>query len=297
MSQVHVVTDSGANFVTPYFAQDKPLTVVPNRIEIGGQVFREGVDITAEDALRRISRQSTAPKLTSPGVVEFDTAYRSILTRADAVLVLTTSRELTGAFHNAQTAAQQLGSSRVSVVDSQSIDVGLGMLVKLALEAARTQDDLDEIVRVVRGGIERVYTVYYTETLGFLRQNELLGASHAVLGEMLGIKPFLALDNGRILPIEKVRTRAQAIERLLEFVIEFTDIKDAAVVQSRAGMTEQARMLQDRLSLEFPRHVFPTVVYNASLAALIGADATGIVVLEEEFESIEDYFEDDDDED
>jgi len=97
---------------------------------------------------------------------------------------------------------------------------------------------------------------------------------------MLNIKPVLTIEDGRLIAIEKVRTRLQAIERLVEFVIEFTEFEDMLIMQHRSGQTEQTRMLQDRLKLDFPDVHFPHAMYGASLAALIGTDATGLAVLE-----------------
>jgi fatty acid-binding protein DegV len=107
---------------------------------------------------------------------------------------------------------------------------------------------------------------------------------------MLGVKPFLGVENGRLLPIEKVRTRAQAIDRLVEFAIEFTDIEDVVILQHKSYISEQTRAIQDRLAVEFPDMYFPYSTYGASLAALIGADATGMVILEQEVEPMDDGF-------
>jgi fatty acid-binding protein DegV len=118
--------------------------------------------------------------------------------------------------------------------------------------------------------------------------NNILSSSHTILGAMLSIKPFLTLEDGEIKPIEKVRTRAQAIERLVEFAVEFTDIEDALILHNRARSGEQARMLQDRLVQEFPGQHFAIANYSPALACLIGADAAGIVVMEKELDSLYD---------
>ena len=90
--------------------------------------------------------------------------------------------------------------------------------------------------------------------------------------------------------VEKVRTRMQAVDQLFEFVVEFSELEDIVILQPRSQLTEQARMLQDRLAVEFPGRYFPYSVYNPSLAALLGTDAVGVVVLENEFEMEPDEF-------
>jgi fatty acid-binding protein DegV len=99
---------------------------------------------------------------------------------------------------------------------------------------------------------------------------------------MLGIKPFLTIEEGRLIATEKIRTRVQAVERIVEFATEFEDIQDAVIVQYKHGITEQTRMLQERLAVEFPGREFPYTQYSPAMAALIGIDASGFVLLEEE---------------
>ena len=160
------------------------------------------------------------------------------------------------------------------------------MLVRAAVTAIQHEETVDDVVKAVRGAVDRIYSAYYVETTGYLLHNKIMSASHAILGSLLGIKPFLTIEDGHLMLIEKVRTRAQAVERLVEFVAEFTDLEDVVILQHKAHMSEQTRMLQDRLALEFAGRHFPYTVYGASLAALIGADATGIVILEGETESL-----------
>ena len=96
------------------------------------------------------------------------------------------------------------------------------------------------------------------------------------------------LEDGKLVVTEKVRSRAQAIDRMVEFLVEFDELDDAMIVQNRTHITEQARLLQDRLSVEFPGRHFPYTMYGMALAVMIGGDATGVVVLEKETEGLED---------
>jgi fatty acid-binding protein DegV len=144
------------------------------------------------------------------------------------------------------------------------------------------------MIRAVRGAVDRIYSLYYVETISYIMQNRILSPSHGVLGALLGIKPFLGIEDGHLVVNEKVRTRAQAIDRLAEFAGEFAEIEDIVILQHKSYLSEQTRMIQDRLTLDFPNQYFPYSIYGASLAALIGADATGIVVLEKETDLLDD---------
>lgn len=294
MQNIAVVTDSFAHFVggsqgaTP---KSMPVTVIPNKITIGGRMYREGVDLSAEEAFRLLAHQPYAPAITPPSVHDYLDVYNRLIPTSSGIISIHASREMSQSWQNARTAAQQLlGHCPIVVIDSQTLSAGQAMLVQLALRAIEHEDSLDEIVRIVRGAVERVYSVFYVESMDYLMQNKIMEPSHSILGTMLNIKPVLSIEHGRLHAMEKVRTRAQAIERLVEFAIEFTGIEDAVIVQHKPFVTEQTRMLQDRLATEFPGRVFPHMLYGPALASLIGTDAIGLVMLEQEPDRIEDGF-------
>ena len=132
----------------------------------------------------------------------------------------------------------------------------------------------------MRGMIPRLYAVFFIETMEFLAKAERIGKAQAVLGAMLGIKPFLTLEDGDLVPMEKVRTRQQAIEKLVEFVVEFSNIEHLAILQGSAAPSDDTRLLLERLALEFPGRTWPVLAYRPSLATFVGPNAMGVVVFE-----------------
>lgn len=282
---IHIVTDSGAVFTNARTIQQYPVTVVPNKINIGGKLYRENVDFTADEAMKIIATQTRPPEIIPPTVEEFAAIYGRLSRTSTAIVSIHTSREISQSWQNAREAARQVsGSCEVAVVDSQTICVGQGMLVRLGSQAILEGREFEDVVNVVRGAVERIFSVYYVESPLYLQRSELMSESRTILLAMLGLKPFLSIEDGRLIVTEKVRTRSQAVERLVEFLTEFEELEDAAIIQNRPHITEQTRILQDRLAVDFPGRHFPYTLYGASLAALIGADATGVVVLEKETE-------------
>ncbi len=127
------------------------------------------------------------------------------------------------------------------VIDSRTISTGLALLVKLAVRTIESGVDFDEVVRVTRGAVDRLYAVYFAESMDYLMHNHIMPQSHSILGMMLGLKPVIALEEGKIVPIEKVRTRTQGPSRIVEFAVEFTDIDDVMIAQrASASATRNA---------------------------------------------------------
>lgn len=279
-SKFHIITDSAAHLPERATITDPHLTVVPYRIAIDDLVYREGIEITGDNCAEVMRNARQRPRLMSPTVAEYERAFRAVLENTDAILSIHTSREITESWRNAMAAAHSIGHKGIIVLDSRTICAGQGVLVREALQAITTSETLDDIVRQVRGAIERVYSVYHIDNIEAIQQSGILSEAHVTLGAMLGIKPILAVDDGCLVPIEKVRTRNQAIERLIEFMVEFTDIRQAMILGMRPMNDGLMRPLHNRLNEEFPARNFSFFRYNPSLAALIGTQATGICILE-----------------
>jgi DegV family protein with EDD domain len=285
MPRVRIVTDSTAHFFDPAFPDKHNVTVVPLTIYFGKHAYKEGFGINAEQFFRRVAAGEAMPTASSPTAAQFTAVYTELCQTTDQIVSIHISGKLSRTAHNARTGAESvLGRCKVHVIDSLSTSIGLGVLVEAAALAAERGEPVDEVVRIVRGLIPRLYTVFFVEHMEYLANSGRIGRAQATLGAMLGIKPFLTLEDGDIVPMEKVRTRLQAVEKLLEFIVEFSAIDRAAILQSAPAPTEDTRLLLERLAVDFPGREWPVLTYGPSLGAFLGPDAMGVVICEGEEE-------------
>ena len=284
MGKVRIVTDSSAQFLNPDLARQLNITVVPIAVCFGEQRFREGTDLDAEAFFRKVLTEGTPPPvLEAPSVAAYTEVFTRLMRETDHLLVLPMAHGLSASFRNAELAAEALiGRCDIIVIDSMTTSVGLAFLAETAARAAETTSSLESVVRIVRGAVPRIYSVFYVETLDYLFRGHLIGEAQAILGKILGIKPFLTIEDGELVPMEKVRTRLQAVDKLIEFVTEFSDVRELVIVQNTPHITEQTRLIQDRLALEFGGKDFPVVMYGPSLGTHLGPDGVGIIVYEAE---------------
>lgn len=285
MPKYHIVTDSGVRFSNhARVLQQYPLVVMPNRLDFAGKVYREDVDISTEDALKLVQSTSTPPNVLPPTPQEYLELYTRLAKTGEGILSIHPSRALSASWHNAQEAAQQATSPTCPIVaiDSRSFCAAQGMLVRYASDLMAEGVSFADLVNKVRNAIDRVYAIYCVETLDYLFRNQIVSESRAILGTLLGVRPILGLEDGKLTVIEKVRTRTQLIEHFVEFVSEFIQLEDVLILQPRASITEQTRLIQDRLSLAFPSRHFAFTTYSATTASYLGADAMGVVVFESE---------------
>ena len=281
MATIHIVTDSGVRFSNPRLVRHLPVTILPNTIEISGKRYREDLDIETEEAFKKMSQLGASPVVTPPSENDYGELYARLSHICDAVISVHPSRELSASWQNGRLAAQQVsGNCEIAVIDSQSLCAGQGMLIRVAARAAREHDSVEDIIQAVRNAVNRIYSVYCVDDVSFLRANGFMKASHAILSGHLDIKPFVSLEDGKIIVIEKVLSRAEVIERLVEFLVEFTELEDAVVLQDQKQISDETRIMQDRLALEFPGQHFPYTMYSTTMASYLGTAATGVAVLE-----------------
>jgi len=278
MSRVKILTDSTADLPADV-VEELGITVLPLTIQLGNKRLRDGIDVTAPEFIAQMARVSTPPTTFPPTAQEFERAYLELAQKGNAVVAIHVSSKLSQTFQVARrVAAPLLGRYKIVVIDSQLITVGLGMLVTAAARAAAEGASLDQVVRLVRGMIPRIYIGFFVETLEYLERGGRIGKAQAVLGTMLNIKPLLILEEGEIVALEKVRNRAKAIEKLAEFITEFTRIQKMVVLHGNTPLDVQA--LIEQTSLVMPNLDISVEHYGPVIATHVGVDALGVVVYE-----------------
>lgn len=281
MPKVQIVTDSTAHFDDPTLPSRLGVTVVPLTIQFGRQYYKEGLDLSEDEFFTRMAKSTQPPTLHAPTADDFRAVYGSILKSTNQILSLHISSKLSQTCSRAKLAAEDyLGRCQIAIVDSWTTSVGLGILVEAAAQAANEGKSLGDIVRIVRGMIPHIYAVFFVDTLDYLEHSGLIGKSQSILGTMLGIKPFLSIEEGEIIPIEKVRTRDKALDKLTEFASEFTNIDRGVILQSGMTSNDDTRLLLEQLKLACPGLHFPVKRYGPALACQLGPDSLGIFIYE-----------------
>jgi len=278
--KVAIITDSTAYFEAGE-VEKLGIHVIPLSIQLGNERFLDNADIGTDELFRRVEYGAPYPLSVAPDIMAFEQLYGQMHKQTDQILSIHISGHLSETLRKSRMGAEAfLGRCNIEVIDSMTTSVGLGILVKAAAQAANEGASLDDIVRLVRGMIPHIYLVFYVETMDYLERNGRIGKAQALLGSMLNIKPILFMEDGDIIPLEKVRTIDRAIEKLFEFVAEFDNLEQTAIIQPSKQPNKEARNLQQRLFQSFPKFKFPIVQYGSDLATRVGPDALGIVVYE-----------------
>src|SRR3954447_7542868 len=217
---VAVITDSTA-YLPQELVEGYGIHVVPLYVVLAGRSGREGQDIGPDDVARALAvrgqRVSTSPP--TPG--DLVAAYREALDAgADQLVSIHLSGELSSTSEAARVAASQVGEHIVTVVDSRTAAMGTGFAVLAAARTAATGAPAATVAQSARETAAATRTLFVVDTLEHLRRGGRIGAAAALLGSALSVKPLLHMQDGRVVPLEKVRTTARALHRLVQRVAE-----------------------------------------------------------------------------
>jgi DegV family protein with EDD domain len=273
---VALVTDSTS--VDTELAARLDARVVPLQVVIGATSYEEGAAGTAA-AVAAALRSRTPVSTSRPAPESFLRVYeRAADDGMQAVVSVHLSGEVSGTYESALLAARS-AALPVRVVDSRQLGMGTGFAVESAARARDAGADADEVARVAVTRARATSALFYVDTLEYLKRGGRIGAAAAFLGSALAVKPLLTIDDGRIAPLEKVRTSAKAIARLEELAVAAAEGEVVDVAVMHLASPDQAWSLADRLRERIPT-VDPLVVteVGAVIGAHVGPGLLAVVV-------------------
>jgi len=261
---VKIVTDSVSD-LPPGVAEELGITVVPILVRFGEELYRDGIDLTAEQFYERLKHSKTLPVTSVPSPATFAEAYDKLAEETNEILAIILSSKLSGTY---EVALQSIGlmkrKCRVEVIDSLWATMALGFIVVKAGRAAQAGASLDEVIDVTRETIPRVDFLSTFNTLDYLRRGGRIGAAQAFLGSMLRVNPIITLRDGVVQPAGRARSRAKAMERLYDFAMSYSYIEEIAVEDT--ACPDEAEMLVKRFSTMFPKER----IYRSKMTPAIG---------------------------
>jgi DegV family protein with EDD domain len=277
-SQVALVTDSTAA-LSAEDVERYGIIVVPLQVVIGARSLDEGTEATPEtvaQALRDYEPVSTSrPAPEAMARVYHDAAAAG----ADAIVSVHLSGEVSGTYESAQIAAAEIEVS-VHTVDSRQVGMGTGFAVLAAAEAIAGGSDAPEAATAASARAAATQCFFYVDTLEYLRRGGRIGAAAALLGSALAVKPLLSIRDGRIGPLEKVRTSSRALTRLEELAVSAArDLGGRVeVAVQHLASPGKAKTIADRLEERLNLDAVVLGEVGAVIGAHVGPGMVAVVV-------------------
>jgi DegV family protein with EDD domain len=221
MAKVALVTDS-TSYIPRDVREKYPITVVPQVVIWEGQTYEDDVTITPEQFYTRLRTAKVMPSTSQASVVNMHKAFSTLMEQGYDVLGIFLSAKLSGTFQSAVLGREQLtsGKEKVDFIDSETTAMAMGFMVLHVARAAMEGASLAECKKLAEAARSHVGLFLTVDTLEFLHRGGRIGGAQRFLGTALNLKPVLTVQGGRVEPVERVRTRGKALDRVVELVVE-----------------------------------------------------------------------------
>lgn len=248
MSKTAIVTDSTA-WIPREFIDQYNITVAPQVLIWGEETLNDGVDIQPQEFYARIKTAKVMPTTSQVPIVTMQNIFAGLLEKGFDVLGVFISSKLSGTMQSAIQGREALskGQDKVHIVDSQSTAMAMGFQVLAAARAVADGASAVEAKAIAEKARDHTGVYFAVETLEFLHRGGRIGGAARLIGTALNMKPVLAVVDGRVEAIERIRTKSKALDRVLELVAEKTKGQSPIRIASlHANAPEEARDLLDR---------------------------------------------------
>lgn len=237
--RVRVVTDSSTNVPDSYLDRLK-IIEMPALVNFDGQSFRNKVDISAEEFYRRLAATDKLPTTAQPSPQQFAIAYEGLAAAgAEDVIAVVVSGKMSGTLNSATVAAEN-APLKVHLWDSQNAALGAGWQAIAAAEMAQDGLDATAILAELAGIRARMQTLFTPATLRNLIASGRAPRLKGNIGEVLDIKPILAMLEGMLEPAGQARGRRRATGELLNRISETVGDKPVRVGVGHADIPAEA---------------------------------------------------------
>ena len=273
---VRIVTDSTAD-LSPEQQRAAGITVVPLNVHFGDQVFRDHVDLSAEEFFGRLKASPQLPRTSQPSVGAFEEAFRKLREGGDDIVAVHLSSKVSGTYNSALMAAQSVGDGAIDVVDSLSTSMALGFMALEGAKLASAGRDRKAIAEWLQALVPKARVICVVDTLTYLEKGGRIGKARALLGSLLNVKPILQLKDGEVVPLGRARGRPQALSRLVEFLERDGKVSQLAIMHGRAQA--DAEQLRERVASKYPGVDIQLTEIGAVLGTHTGPGVIGFTYL------------------
>ncbi len=249
---IRIVTDS-TSYLSAEDLEKHKIAVVPLNVHFGGQqTFQEGVTLNNDQFYTMLANSPELPTTSQPSPGQFLEVFTRLAQEGHDILCLVISSKLSGTYQSALDAKKALPEANIEVFDSYLTAAPLGLLVLTAAEMVASGHTMDEVLARLEQMRRDMKVFFVVDTLEYLQKGGRIGAAAAFLGTLLKVKPILILDDGVIKPLDKVRSKRKALQRLLsELESQVSPGQPVQAIAMHAQAHEEARELGEEIRRRF----------------------------------------------
>lgn len=257
---VRIITDSTCD-LSAELIEEFGIPVIPLNIIMGDRSCRDGQDITQKELFAWSDANKATPKTSAPDLGFAEDFLKPFMEAGDEVVYLGIGEELSSTAQTMRLAAEDLGFTKMHVMDSANLSTGIGLQVLRACDYAKQGLSGEEIVRRLEESRDRVRASFCIDTMTYLHRGGRCSAVTALLGAAFMIKPMIAVKNGRMGVAKKYRGKITKVlkEYAKDLEPELRNAETDRVFITHTASDETAKEIADYVaSLGIFEHVYTT---------------------------------------
>ncbi|TWK72821.1 Fatty acid-binding protein [Bacillus paralicheniformis] len=269
---VHLIADSAADLPRSFYDENR-ISFIPLRVLLDEKEYDDLLTIQPAEVYEAM-RRGKAPKTSQPSLQLLTDMFSRLAKEGNPALYIAFSSQLSGTYQTAVMAANEVKEEfphfDLRVVDSKCASLGYGLAVKHALELAANGNTIQEIEMSVKEFCDHLEHIFTVDDLTYLARGGRISKASAFVGGLLNIKPLLHVEDGKLVPLEKIRGRKKLLKRMIELMKERgRDLSSQTIGISHGDDEESASEIKRLIEAEF----HPKDIVVNMIGSVIGAHA------------------------
>lgn len=279
---MRLFADSASDLPKQFF-KDENVELFPLRVHIGDEDFEDIRTIHSKVVYDAI-RSGDQPKTSQVSPEEMMRAFEQLAKDGEEGFYIAFSSELSGTYSTAVMVAEQVREEhpalKLTILDSKAASLGYGLLVKQAVNLRNSGAPLQAIIEEIRFMAEHLESLFTVEDLEYMAKGGRISKGSAFVGGLLNIKPLLHVEDGKLIPIEKLRGRKKVLKRMIEMMAERgTDWSQQTVAICHGDDIEYALLLKQEIEERFKPKNVEIYMIGSVIAAHTGPGTLGVFFL------------------
>ncbi|HZK43187.1 MAG TPA: DegV family protein [Syntrophomonadaceae bacterium] len=245
------------------------------------EIYKDRLDLSPTEFYQLINEPGILPTTSQIPPAEFQMEFEKVINETDDdIIYIAFSSGLSGTYQSACLARDLVDPNRITIIDSKSASVGLGLTVIRAAQAVKAGKSKAEVLAEINDNIERIEHIFIVGNFDMLKRGGRVSSTSATVGTLLNIKLLLHFVDGKIVPLEKAHGFKKATKRMLEIMEERGDnISHQLIGINHSNDLEGALKLKKLIQEKFGCQEFVISEIGAVIGSHVGAGTYSVFFL------------------
>lgn len=267
---IKILADSACDLTELHY-NELDIEMVPLTVHLNDEDYKDGIDITPKEVYDAM-RNGAMTKTSQVSLQSFKTIFTSYVEKNQPLVYVAFSSELSGTYQTAKMIEQEIKEenpdAQIYIIDSKCASIGYGLVVRRAAELAKSGATVDEVLEMTTYHAQHMEHIFTVDDLEYLYRGGRVSKTAAFVGSLLKIKPILHVDDGKLIPLEKIRGSKKVLGRMLSLMEERgTDFENQIIGISHGDDLETAEKLAAMIEEKFG----PKKIIIEMVGSVIGA--------------------------